>query len=79
MTTAARRIARGHNKACGGSLSGGVLVFDSGGGGGEWYSRSSYGFGDDAIVFGVRHRRVSAREVQEWLDARREDTARGGA
>lgn len=37
ITTAARRIAREHNR-CGGNLSGASLVFDRNGRGGEVYT-----------------------------------------
>jgi len=70
ITTVARRIARAHNQACGGSLSGGQLVFDTDGNGGEWYSSHSYGFGAGTTAYPVGHRPVTAGDVQEFLDAR---------
>jgi hypothetical protein len=66
ITTAARRIARDHNK-CGGQLAGGILAYNAQGNGGEWYSATSRP--NAAILFPVSHRRVSARQVQEFLDA----------
>lgn len=69
ITTAARRIAREHND-CGGQLLGGMLAFDAEGRGGEWYSANSRPIA--AILFPVGHERVTAREVQEWLDVRAE-------
>jgi hypothetical protein len=69
ITDTARRIAAAHNHACGGSLSGGKLVFGPDGSGGAWYSgNSSPGRGEDVIVFPVRHEHVSKRYVQDWLD-----------
>jgi hypothetical protein len=65
VTTAARRIARAHN-ACGGELQGGFLAFDEEGRGGEWYSANSWP--DVPIKFPVRAQRVTAREVQDFLD-----------
>lgn len=70
-TTTARRIARRHNQACNSTLTGGILAFDRDGQGGEWYSAQSQP--DAEILFGVRARRVTAREVQEWLDMQAED------
>lgn len=65
VTTLARRIARAHND-CGGHLAGGMLAFDHDGNGGEWYSagaqlRVPY-------VFPVGAKRVTGRDVQDWLD-----------
>jgi hypothetical protein len=65
ITTTARRIAHAHN-CCGPALSGGLLAFDSEGRGGVWYSGR---FRPPAtIVYPVRRGRVSAREVQTWLN-----------
>lgn len=64
-TTTARRIAKAHNE-CGGNLSGGFLAFDAEGNGGEWYSAGSRP--DAALRFTVRPRKVTQREVQDWLD-----------
>lgn len=63
ITTAARRIAREHNTQIGRS---GTLAFDAAGRGGEWYSEGSWPTAD--IVFAVRNRRVTAREVQEYIE-----------
>jgi hypothetical protein len=44
-----------------------ILAHNADGSGGEWYSRLSHP--DAAIICPVRARRVTAREVQEHLDA----------
>lgn len=67
ITTTARRIARCHNQ-CGSELTGGVLAFDEDGTGGEWYSAGSRP--NAPLVYPVGWRRVTARDVQDWLDAR---------
>jgi len=65
ITTTARRIAHAHN-CCGPALSGGLLAFDSEGRGGTWHSGRFRP--PAAIVYPVSHGRVSARDVQAWLD-----------
>lgn len=69
ISTAARRIARAHNQ-CVGNLSGGKLVFDADGEGGEWYSANSYGFGPGDIVVTVRWTLMSLQEAQNIIDRR---------
>ena len=67
ITPTARRIAHAHN-CCGPALSGGLLGFDSEGRRGAWYSGR---FQPQAeIVYPVGRGRVSARDVQTWLNAR---------
>lgn len=70
ISTAARRIAQAHNQ-CVGNLSGGKLVFDADGEGGEWYSANAYGFGPGDIVVTVRSSLMSLREAQNILDRRK--------
>lgn len=69
-TGVARRIARAHNETLSQSSSGGFLAFDVAGNGGEWYSSTARP--DVAVLFPVGSRRVSAQDVQDWLDARQE-------
>jgi hypothetical protein len=65
VTTTARRIARQAN-AYGGNMRPGVLAFDADRRGGEWYSQRSWP--SAAIVYPLTHGRVTARQVQAWLD-----------
>ena len=68
ITTAARKIAREHNKHLAGGFAGnGKLVFGLDGTGGAWYSDSSYGFGDDVVV-NMRRSKMTGAEAQEILD-----------
>ena len=66
ITTAARRIASAANAANPGQ--GGFLAFRADGTGGEWYSDGS--LPDVEIRYPVPTRRVTAADVQAWLDAR---------
>lgn len=68
ITTAARRIARRLNSRRG---MGGKCVFDAADGtGGAWYSENSYPhISDDLVVFFVPDFRITAREIQDRLDA----------
>ena len=69
ITTAARKIAREHNKHLTGGFTGnGKLVFGLDGTGGEWYSENSYGFGDDVVVINMRRSKMTGAEAQEILD-----------
>jgi hypothetical protein len=65
VTTTARRIARQAN-AYGGDMRPGVLAFDAAGRGGEWYAPGSWP--NVAIIYPLTHGRVTARQVQAWLD-----------
>ena len=65
ITTTARRIAHAHN-CCGPVLGGGLLAFDSEGRGGAWYSGRFWP--SAAIVYPVGPGRITARDVQAWLD-----------
>jgi hypothetical protein len=65
VTTTARRIARQAN-AHGGNMRPGTLAFDADGRGGEWYAQRSWP--SAAIIFPLAHGRVTARQVQAWLD-----------
>lgn len=70
ITTAARKIAREHNKRVNNGFAGnGKLVFGLDGSGGAWYSDSSYGFDADVIVVSMRHGKMSGEQAQEILDA----------
>ena len=76
ITPPARRIAHAHN-CCGPALTGGLLGFDSEGRGGAWYSGRSQP--PAQIVYPVRRGRVSARDVQTWLNEREEGSSRRAA
>ena len=69
VTTAARKIAKEHNKRIATGFAGnGKLVFHRDGSGGEWYSDNSYGFLGDVVVVSMRQGRITAAQAQEILD-----------
>lgn len=69
ITTAARRIARAHNRHLDGGFAGnGKLVFGEDGTGGAWYSDGSYGFGDDVVVLSMGWSKMTGAEAQQILD-----------
>ena len=72
LTTVARRIAKVHNDAIRCNLQGnGKLVFGLDGTGGHWYSNTAYGFScEEYIIFPMRQRMVTGRNVQDFLDDR---------
>lgn len=70
ISTAARSIAREHNKRVRAGFGGsGRLVFGRDGSGGAWYSDGSYGFGSDVVIVPMRWGTISAADAQEILDA----------
>jgi len=68
-TAAVRRIARRHKQHAP-AHGGGVLAFNEDVTGGTWYAAGTRP--GRPIVFPVGHGRVTAREVQDWLDHREE-------
>jgi hypothetical protein len=70
VTTTARRIARRHNQLAARRTPAGSSPSAPSGEGGEWYGAGARP--DVPIVFPVRWGRVTARDVQEWLDDRSE-------
>jgi hypothetical protein len=73
ITTAARKMAKEHNKRIARGFAGnGKLVFGVDGSGGAWYSDNSYGFGSDTIVLSMRHGRITAADCQQAIDQNRE-------
>jgi len=72
--TAARKIARSHNARMSAGFGGnGKLVFDRHGNGGAWYSDTTYGFGDDAIIVRMRSDRMTYADSQAILDHAADD------
>ena len=70
VTTAARRIAREHNSRLAAGFAGnGFLLFGADGTGGAWYSANSRPVLEREIKFTMRRRRVTAADVQAFLDA----------
>lgn len=59
----AQEIADDLTGYIGGSLSGGKVVYNRDGSGGQWYSGDTFGFGGDVVVFDVGSRPYTAQDV----------------
>lgn len=68
ITTAARRIAREHNRNLRAFAGNGKLVFSADGTGGSWCSDGSHSFGPGKIVVWMRNGRITPAEAQDIID-----------